>query len=492
MPFFLGIDLGTTSVKIALIDGDKKTFLEWDRKHNALIEREEKDRHEQSPKKILDTVQKLLGEMETDKLAQVKGIGISGQMHGVMLWETDSIGLGVDRCHCSPLITWMDSRCDEQFLRTLPKWLDGNDPQKEKRIATGYGMATLAWLKEKGQLDGEKWDRAGTIMDFMASLLTQSKSAFISSQNAESWGFVSDFTWTRDGCNNRISRQNPITIIRFRLWPKIRLIAIPITITIPIRHIPDLDRPTADKLIDVLPLFPISFYFSSRQFPHSFAALHLSPGTFIGRTSLPFGHLPKGVPVTVPLGDLQASLLPFLSSGVAVLHIGTASQIAFVSQRSAEEMSPKVVLPNSIRRDPFFDDDFLLVAPSLNGGNVFAGLFQPKDDEVPPVKVMPTFFGERHISAQEGGAVVENWRMDTPIEQFIVSIARGIVANLAQMMPPAVLAAHSVHTLKLIGRANQNVFAEEAKRHFPAWKLSSKNRICLLLMARQCTRETFT
>ncbi|KAL3078247.1 hypothetical protein niasHS_012134 [Heterodera schachtii] len=440
MPFFLGIDLGTTSVKIALTDGDKKTFLEWDRKHNALIEREEKDRHEQSPKKILDTVQKLMGEMETDKLAQVKGIGISGQMHGVMLWEADSIGLGVDRCHCSPLITWMDSRCDEQFLRTLPKWLDGNDPQKEKRIATGYGMATLAWLKEKGQLDGEKWDRAGTIMDFLASLLTQSKT---------------------------------------------------------------------DKLIDALPLFPLSFCFPYAHFPTHLLPSIVSPGTFIGRTSLPFAYLPKGVPVTVPLGDLQASLLPFLSAGVAALHIGTASQIAFVSQRLAEEMSSKVVLPNSIRRDPFFDDDFLLVAPSLNGGNVFAGLFQqiaswsadlfgfpfdfsplsfsaafslldrifnspnsqPNNGELPPVKVMPTFFGERHISAQEGGAVVENWRMDTPIEQFLVSIARGIVANLAQMMPPAVLAAHSVHTLKLIGRANQTVFAEEAKRHFPGLEI---------------------
>lgn len=40
------------------------------------------------------------------------------------------------------------------------------------------------------------------------------------------------------------------------------------------------------------------------------------------------------------------------------------------------------------------------------------------------------------------------------------------MANLAQMMPLDLLKAHSVNTLKMVGRANQRVFVEAARRHF--------------------------
>jgi hypothetical protein len=35
------------------------------------------------------------------------------------------------------------------------------------------------------------------------------------------------------------------------------------------------------------------------------------------------------------------------------------------------------------------------------------------------------------------------------------------------MMPPSVLAAHKICRLKLVGRAKQKIFADEAKRQFP-------------------------
>ncbi|KAI3411828.1 hypothetical protein GPALN_001891 [Globodera pallida] len=452
MDLFLGIDLGTTTVKVALIDEDKKTFVERDKAHEAFLIPSQKgtgggaaDRHEQCPKKIVRTVLELLDEFDSDSLAKLKSIAISGQMHGVLLWEADPMGFDVGNGNCSPLITWMDTRCDQRFLQKLPKWTDGKNPLKEKRIATGYGMATLAWLKEHGKLDGQKWDSAGTIMDFLVSCLTQSKNVCISTQNAESWGYLSGYKWTIQE--------------------------------------------------------------SSDVFPTHLLPTIVRPGTVVGHTSLPLTKLPRGVPVLVALGDLQASLLPFLGKGEAALHIGTASQIAFVSEEeAAEEATSTVALPDSVRCDPFFDGNFLLVAPSLNGGNVFECFFrqiaswsaklfglpielekcsspctassmldhvlnstatQSSSDIGTSLTVMPTFYGERHIPATEGGAVVKNWRMDTSIEQFVLSISRGIVANLAQMMPPAILEAHSVHKLKLIGRANQKAFAEEAKRQFP-------------------------
>ena len=75
----------------------------------------------------------------------------------------------MDNCNCSRLITWMDGRCDQQFLNKLPKWIDKAYPDQNKMVASGYGMATLAWLKEHGQIH-PRWDRAGTIMDFLGFL----------------------------------------------------------------------------------------------------------------------------------------------------------------------------------------------------------------------------------------------------------------------------------------------------------------------------------
>ena len=47
----------------------------------------------------------------------------------------------LDMGEVSPLFTWQDSRCDEDFLASLP------DPASHLRLATGYGCATIFWLQ---------------------------------------------------------------------------------------------------------------------------------------------------------------------------------------------------------------------------------------------------------------------------------------------------------------------------------------------------------
>lgn len=39
-------------------------------------------------------------------------------------------------------------------------------------MASGYGVATIAWLQANNQIASE-WDSAGTIMDFVACFLTK-------------------------------------------------------------------------------------------------------------------------------------------------------------------------------------------------------------------------------------------------------------------------------------------------------------------------------
>ena len=58
--------------------------------------------------------------MKGDGLNNVRHIGISGQMHGVLFWNDDKDESGYNR-H-SNLITWMDQRCNaDGFIESLPK-----------------------------------------------------------------------------------------------------------------------------------------------------------------------------------------------------------------------------------------------------------------------------------------------------------------------------------------------------------------------------------
>lgn len=73
-------------------------------------------------------------------------------MHGVMLW-TNNEGEKSWECSESPnynkfdvvkekvsaVYTWQDSRCDPDFLATLPK------PMSHLKTYSGYGCATLFW-----------------------------------------------------------------------------------------------------------------------------------------------------------------------------------------------------------------------------------------------------------------------------------------------------------------------------------------------------------
>lgn len=45
---------------------------------------------EQDPCKIIDTLNQCVTSLPRDKLHKVVGIGVSGQMHGVVLWNTNA------------------------------------------------------------------------------------------------------------------------------------------------------------------------------------------------------------------------------------------------------------------------------------------------------------------------------------------------------------------------------------------------------------------
>uniref|UniRef100_A0A8D8TX06 Sedoheptulokinase n=1 Tax=Cacopsylla melanoneura TaxID=428564 RepID=A0A8D8TX06_9HEMI len=142
----LGIDIGTTSVKVCLIDADTREELSSESKDTQSnippTGESAPGAHEQNVRKIVSTLYNCLLWLPKEYLRQVKRIGICGQMHGLVLWRhpawTDKFELVNE--NISNLITWQDTRCDHHYLARLPL------PDSHLKAYTGYGINTLLWL----------------------------------------------------------------------------------------------------------------------------------------------------------------------------------------------------------------------------------------------------------------------------------------------------------------------------------------------------------
>lgn len=122
----LGIDLGTTSVKLTLFDEKKQEVIETaSQSANAYVE---SDFSEQDVNLIWLSLETLLASFGAEKLCDVRRVAVCCQMHGVVLWRKRScVEAPLEVSH---LITWEDQRCDEVFLRSLPV-------SKFQKICTG-------------------------------------------------------------------------------------------------------------------------------------------------------------------------------------------------------------------------------------------------------------------------------------------------------------------------------------------------------------------
>jgi len=81
-----------------------------------------------------------------------------------------------------------------EFLSEIPK------PDSHLRIASGYGCATLLWKLKNEPEELSLYSCAGTIQDFLVSMLCDLESPVMSIQNAASWGYFNtqEKTWNLD------------------------------------------------------------------------------------------------------------------------------------------------------------------------------------------------------------------------------------------------------------------------------------------------------
>ncbi|MEE6468410.1 hypothetical protein FKM82_008282 [Ascaphus truei] len=432
-PLVLGLDVGTSSVKAVLLEGSSGEVVgSRSRDTQAEVESEcGPQGKEQDVSRIIRALQDCLAALPKERLKNVTRIGISGQMHGAMFWKTNQGCHWIDSENghvfepkeVSHLITWEDSRCNTEFLTSLPQ------PQSHLSVATGFGCATI-FCPDFLQY----YDAAGTIHDYVVSMVCGLQRPQMSAQNAASWGYFNtrSKTWNIDilqGCG------------------------------FPVSLLPD----TGDA------------------------------GCVAGKTSYEWCGIPKGTEVGIAMGDFQCAVYSSATESTdAVLNISTSAQLTFSMPEDFQPQdSPSP--GEAVAYFPYFKDRYLAVAASLNGGNVLASFVRMVTQWIAElgvtnsdcdiyaqvikaalsqndthIRVCPMLFGERH--APDSLASVSNIsEADLSLGHLTRALCRGIIENMHSMLPSDRLEKSGVK--RIIGSgsalARNAVLKQEVERTFP-------------------------
>ncbi len=164
----LGIDIGTTSISAAVLDG-KEELESFSVPNNAAVPGLPYERL-QSPEIITDTVFRLAEELCSKY--KIGSIGLTGQMHGIIC--TDKAGTAV-----SSLYTWQDQRgaIDDFYLR-----IDAGT-----NLAPGFGLVTYLYNKTH-DLNDKSTACITTVGSYVAMKLCRLKQPYLHISDAHSLG----------------------------------------------------------------------------------------------------------------------------------------------------------------------------------------------------------------------------------------------------------------------------------------------------------------
>lgn len=135
----LGIDLGTGSVKALLLNPDGTVIAEFS--HPYLVQSPKPGWAETDPEDWWAAVAKVVNQIVTQSSHSVEAIGLSGQMHGVVL--ADKAGQPV-----RPAILWADMRSSE-VLDVYEQLPVGLRLRLANPITAGMAGTTLIWLQQE-------------------------------------------------------------------------------------------------------------------------------------------------------------------------------------------------------------------------------------------------------------------------------------------------------------------------------------------------------
>jgi xylulokinase len=168
---FLGIDLGTTSCKVSIIDDEGA--LEQSASHEYRVVAPERGWAEQDPQLWWDALVGCCDEIEErhpGALGRVEGVSLCGQMHTQVLLDAAGSPL-------RPAITWMDQR-STTLVDEITADSDADSlivREAQNKLTTTYTAAHLLWVQ---RAEPELWNHVATVLvakDYLKYLLTGTK-----------------------------------------------------------------------------------------------------------------------------------------------------------------------------------------------------------------------------------------------------------------------------------------------------------------------------
>lgn len=392
MSYCLGIDVGTSKIAAVIMDPVTRQVLDCAAvKTEAGIITVPAGFAEQNVEKIMQTLNTAVNALSADLRRKVTAIGVTGQMHGVMLWNDNTT---------SPLYTWQDKRASKTGNLEDIRNLSGHD-----NLQDGYGAVTLAWMAEKNLL--EEWRRAATIHDYAVAKFCGLEHPVTDASDAASWGLFDIYTkqWDRNAIKQlRIpERFFPVPVnCGDQAGKLVSTIAAKLGLPDGIQVM----AATGDNQASIL-----------ATSENSENELYLTIGTgaqlsaVISIDELNSIYIPSSAEVRSYFDNRVLVVAATLSGGQSLLWLPDTIN-GWLKELGIPEIS----------RDEIFKR---LDQTAINGTS--AGL-----------KFMPNFYGERHDTYLTGsieGIIKDNFTLGN----IFNSLTEGVLENLASMMPEQIL-----------------------------------------------------
>ena len=309
-PYTLGIDMGTSGVKVGVLDlGNFRLIALAMKGYDNAAQQQSTILWESTAAAIREAVAGI-------NIEAIQAISFSGQMHGTVLYDAQGEII-------EPVINWQDRRCDaplEKYgnrstVETVMALLAGPefDDLGIDILASGYLGATLFHIKENAPMLFERIRHVALPGDFIRGKLLGACDDATDPTNAFGTGLF----------NTRLNRWHEGVIAKLGLSR------------------------------DLLPTV------------HDTAAVAGSVPQAVARSL----GLAPGTPVVYGGGDNQMSLLGnglFSGASPALINIGTGAQISKVTPRYAR-------IPGIDTRS-YFNGSYVFVGPSMGGGRSYARL----------------------------------------------------------------------------------------------------------------------
>lgn len=187
---FLGLDLGTSGVKALLIDDDQRPVASAT--GELEVSRPRPGWSEQNPADWIGATEEAVGRLRMSHgsaLSAVRGIGLSGQMHGATL--LDSAGKALRPC-----MLWNDTRSHVQAaaLDADPRFrrITGNI------VFPGFTAPKLVWVKENEPKTFAATRKVLLPKDYLRLWLTGEHMSEMSDSAGTSWLDVGQRKWSQE------------------------------------------------------------------------------------------------------------------------------------------------------------------------------------------------------------------------------------------------------------------------------------------------------